>query len=83
MKKLLGILVLSVILSSCAGIDFQESGGVAFENANEVVVSNRGITSVISQVQAQRIAQSRCANYGKNAVYRGYVEYRYVFACTK
>ena len=56
---------------------------IAFENANEVVVSNRGITSVISQVQAQRIAQSRCANYGKNAVYRGYVEYRYVFACTK
>ena len=76
-------MVLGFFLSSCGGIDFQESGGVAFENANEVVISNRGLTSVISQVEAARIAQSRCANYGKNAQYRGYVEYRYVFACTK
>ena len=70
-------------LNSCGGIDFQESGGVAFENSDEVIISNRGLSSTISQIDAARIAQSRCATYGKNAKYRKYVEYRYIFACVK
>ena len=85
MKKTILLITLPalLLLNSCGGIDFQESGGIAFESSSQVIVSNRGLTSNISQIDAQRIAQSRCQTYGKDAKYEGYTEARYVFKCIK
>ena len=78
MKEIILLIAFPVLLlsNSSGGMDFQDWGRIAFESFSQIIVSNRGFASNISQIDAQ----GRCQSHKKDAKHECYTELRYILS---